>query len=348
MVLALLALLASSIGPARAEDLPAPTPAADLPAPVDDEDIAADDARLFTPAPPHDPIAADYGVVFFGDAGSGSRAQTAVAHRVGEFCATTRCDEVVLLGDNFYPRGVLGPNDPLWTSRFVDVYGALGLPFWPALGNHDYLGSPGAQVGWTVPAGTPSTWNMPDRYYARDVGPARIIAVDTNGLVAKQKKWLKAALAAPGSSGSQVVGSAGSEVTAVGAEPVAGAPRPPWTIVYGHHPVWSGGAHGDTRQMRSWGSLLRRADFYLCGHDHDQQVIVRPGLVEVVMGSGGAGLRATRPTTGSQLSRREFGFGYLALRGDTAEVVVVSIDGSVVARFPFTHAAIEAGAAPPR
>jgi acid phosphatase/tartrate-resistant acid phosphatase type 5 len=112
--------------------------------------------------------------------------------------------------------------------------------------------------------------------------------------------------------------------------------------------VWSGGAHGDTRQLRSWAGILSRADFYLCGHDHDQQVIVRPGLVEVVMGSGGAGLRATSPTAGSQLTRREFGFGYLALHGDTAEVVVVSIDGSVVARFPFTHAAIEAGAAPPR
>lgn len=330
MVLSILVLVASSVGRARADDPPAPT-AAPAPADEDEEDIATDDQRLFKPAPPHDPIAADYGVVFFGDAGSGSRAQRGVAHRVGEFCATTRCDEVVLLGDNFYPRGVLGPKDPLWTSRFVDVYGALGLPFWPALGNHDYLGNPGAEVGWTVPEGTPSTWNMPGRYYARDVGPARIIAIDTNGLVATQKKWLKAALAAPGGA-------------PAGAEPV---PAPPWTIVYGHHPVWSGGAHGDTRELRSWTSLLRRADFYLCGHDHDQQVIVRPGLVEVVMGSGGAGLRATNPAPGSQLSRREFGFGYLAVRGDTAEVVVVSIDGSIVARFPFTHAAIEAGAVPP-
>lgn len=342
MFLALLSLLASTIGPARAEEPVAPDEEEEA-----DEDIAADDVRLLHPAPPHDPVEADYGVVFFGDAGSGSRAQSAVAQRIGEFCATTRCDEVVLLGDNFYPRGVLGPKDPLWTSRFVNVYGALGLPFWAALGNHDYLGDPGAQVGWTVPEGTPSTWNMPSRYYARDVGLARIVALDTNRLTADQRRWLRATLAAPGSSRSHVVELAGSAGAEVAAEPVPASPAPPWTIVYGHHPAWSGGAHGDTRQLRSWTSLLRRADFYLCGHDHDQEVIVRPGLVEVVMGSGGAGLRGTHATEGTQLTRREFGFGYLALRGDTAEVVVVSIDGSIVGRFPFTHAAIEAGTVPP-
>ena len=79
----------------------------------------------------------------------------------------------------------------------MNVYGSLGLPFWPALGNHDYLGDPGAEVGWSVPPGTPTTWNMPSRYYARDVGPARLIAMDTNGLGPAQKRWLKATLAAP-------------------------------------------------------------------------------------------------------------------------------------------------------
>ena len=89
MLLPLLAMLASWIAPALADE-PAPAPASPPEVDEDEGDISEEDARVFNPAPPHDPIEADYGVVFFGDAGSGTRAQAGVARRVGEFCATTR------------------------------------------------------------------------------------------------------------------------------------------------------------------------------------------------------------------------------------------------------------------
>lgn len=289
--------------------------------------------RPFVPAPPHDPVPADYGIIFFGDSGSGSRAQSLVARRVAEFCATARCDAAVLLGDNFYPRGVTSADDPLWTTLYTDIYGSLDLPFWVALGNHDYLGDPDAQVGWKTPAETASTWNMPARHYSWALGPIRLIAIDSNQLGGAQKRWFRSALQAP--------------APAPAPAPDPAGPSAQWTVVYGHHPLWSGGAHGDSQELRSWAPLLQRADFYLCGHDHDQQVIVRPGLVEVVMGGGGAGLRPAGPIEGTRFVRSEFGFGYLAVKGDSAEVLVVNIDGSVTGRFPFTHAEIEAPPAPP-
>ncbi len=286
------------------------------------EDRADEEAAQkgpMVPAPPHEPIPADIGVVFFGDAGTGHWRQRRVADRIGEFCATARCDAVALLGDNFYPSGVTSTTDPQWQSKFVDVYGRLGLPFHAALGNHDYLGDPGAEVGWQVPPGTPSTWDMPSRTYTWTLGPITFIVLDTSRPTEDQKAWYKRQL---------------------------GAARTQWTVTYGHHPLWSGGQHGDTTDLESWSDLIESGDLYLCGHDHDQEVIHRPGLVEVVMGTGGAGLRPIAAAPGAKLAREGFGFGYLSVKGDRLYVTVVDDDGAVVATSSWTQAQIEAADQP--
>jgi hypothetical protein len=56
------------------------------------------------------------------------------------FCGSTPCDFVLLLGDNFYPSGVKSVTDSQWKTAFVTPYEALGLTFYPTLGNHDYEG----------------------------------------------------------------------------------------------------------------------------------------------------------------------------------------------------------------
>ena len=45
----------------------------------------------------------------------------------------------------------------------------------------------------------------------------------------------------------------------------------PWNIVFGHHPVYSQGGHGDTDLVQQfiWNVLFEQeVDFYLSGHDH--------------------------------------------------------------------------------
>lgn len=74
-------------------------------------------------------------------------------------------------------------------------------------------------------------------------------------------------------------------------------------IVYGHHPRFSSGGHGDQPTMqRLWGALVRHGvELYLAGHDHDYERFEpmdargRPttgGTRQVVVGTGGA---STRP-----------------------------------------------------
>ncbi|HBB75469.1 MAG TPA: hypothetical protein DC048_13595, partial [Planctomycetaceae bacterium] len=51
-------------------------------------------------------------------------------------------------------------------------------------------------------------------------------------------------------------------------------PRGRFTMVVGHHPVYSNGKHGDTEYLiRDWAPLLERhkVHVYLAGHDHDLQ-----------------------------------------------------------------------------
>ncbi len=257
-------------------------------------------------------------VAFFGDAGTGEADQTRVAELLARACAAG-CDGVALLGDNFYDDGVSGPDDPLWDRAFVQPYGALGLRFHPALGNHDMGKDPDAQVGWTAPAGTASVWDMPARRYTWVTGPVTLIALDTNVPDAAQRRWLK-----------QQIREA----------------ETPWVVVYGHHPLWSGGGHGDTEELRPYARILKSADVILSGHDHDAQVIQREGLVQVVMGTGGAGTRPTRPTEGTLYAASHLGLGLLRADAERLTITVLDLSGATVFERTWTHAEIDAPASP--
>lgn len=100
----------------------------------------------FVPAgrvPPPTPDAA-LRFVLLGDTGRGDESQ----HAVAAHARRTRPDCVLLLGDNFYPDGVVSIDDPQWDSAFQDVYplDPLDMEFCAILGNHDHNGNIQAQV----------------------------------------------------------------------------------------------------------------------------------------------------------------------------------------------------------
>ncbi len=79
-----------------------------------------------------------------------------------------------------------------------------------------------------------------------------------------------------------------------------------WTILYGHHPLYSNGDHGDaSRASQPLGAWLQASvcesghvDLVLNGHDHDLQwLVAKPdtyGTTEFVVSGAGA---KTRPIT---------------------------------------------------
>lgn len=226
--------------------------------------------------------------VAVGDTGNGNRTQHAVARAMGEVCAARGCDLGLLLGDNLYPRGMSGPDDPAMDRVTTEVYGDLPFDFYAVLGNHDYGDSTEEQraawqVGW---ARRTEQFVMPQRFYGFSAGPARFWALDTNMIFwhggAAQGAWVDLGL------------------------PLA----PRWRVAFGHHTYRSEGRHGNAGSYEGYAylpyasggrmaafvesHLCGEVDLYLSGHDHNLQWLRACGLELVVSGAGSD----TRPLEG--------------------------------------------------
>ena len=247
--------------------------------------------------------AGEVGIVFLGDAGNGDDAQYAVGRAIGAWCGQHRCDVVAYLGDNFYPKGVRSAHDRQWQTKFEAPYADLHLPFRPILGNHDYYGRQQAQLVYRS-----ERWWMPARFYHYEVGAglATMIGIDTQRFSPEQAGRLQAVLADS---------------------------KSPWTIVYGHFPVYSYGMHHGPAKLRAKLEplLAGHAAFYLCGHEHDQQVIEAPdGVTYVVSGGGGAETRSVEEGPGAVYTREGHGFGYLSLNATSATLRMLDENGVVL------------------
>ena len=266
--------------------------------------------------------------VALGDAGEGNDPQRRVAAAMARWCqekADERgpgCHFVAYLGDNFYPEGVTGPDDPQWTRKWADVYQGLGLPFYAILGNHDHGDPPldrlRAAAQLQGPADLPG-WVMPGPWYAFDAGPARVLALDTSAVMMgwtheEQADWARA------------------ELDAAGDRPV---------VVLAHHAFKSNGQHGNAGEYEgsawipyaSGGRILDlytdvlcdRADLVLSGHEHNRQWL-QPvcGMELVVLGAGAKNTplvgRGT-PTLFEEDRERGFAWFELTAQGLVGEVV---------------------------
>jgi tartrate-resistant acid phosphatase type 5 len=222
-------------------------------------------------------------VLAIGDYGSGNPHQAAVAQAIGRRHREAPFDLGVTMGDNFYRCGVRNTKDDNWKRRFEDLYSPLGIKIYAALGNHDYghpavvcparAGSPDAEIAYT---GKSDTWRMPARYYTYVAGPVRFFAIDSEGWSQKQLEWLRTALA--------------------NSQNEAGVK---WRVVYGHHPVYTSGAHSNEHRIAELREVLTpvfketHVDVYLAGHDHDMEHLRKDGVDYVICGASGAELRKT-------------------------------------------------------
>jgi len=178
--------------------------------------------------------------IAFGDGGTADVNAIKVASAIDRVCKSNGCDFALLLGDNFYVADVYKADDPLFKIVFEDIYKDLNFPFFAIIGNHDKRGSVRAQVEYSKRS---QKWYMPNFDYTFSAGPVKFIATNTN---CKVLRWQKV-----------------DEKLADRTDD--------WVVVYGHHPVYSSGIHGDDWIFSRWywgKYFLNKVDLYFAGHDH--------------------------------------------------------------------------------
>jgi tartrate-resistant acid phosphatase type 5 len=283
--------------------------------------------------------------IAIGDTGEGNTDQRKVAEAMRDVCAARGCDFVLMLGDNIYDRGVIGVDDPQWQQKFEDPYRDVDLPFYAALGNHDYGGSilipiPGLGNEWDrgmheVSYSQHSTkWIMPAHHYTFTHGHVGFIVLDTNSLMwsdttyGDQKTWWPTAL----------LDVQDSE----------------WVFVVGHHPYRSNGSHGNAGNYDTPegipnplpnlnGASLKQffddvvcgtGDAYFSGHDHSRQWLDMPASLcgtELIVSGAGCKV-STIQERGNQKfyqDASEPGFMYVDIVGKKFTGVFYDADGNV-------------------
>jgi tartrate-resistant acid phosphatase type 5 len=283
-------------------------------------------AKTTSPSPPPNRL----NFLIFGDWGrQGEQDQVEVATQMANASKDLNPKFIISVGDNFYNNGVQSVDDPHWQKSFEDVYRdpALSVPWYCILGNHDYHGNCDAQVAYNK---TNPRWNMPARYYVQSqqidaITTADFFYLDTTPMVKsyykngkeptrpnvitqdvpKQLAWFKAALAAS---------------------------KAQWKIVIGHHPIYSGGGHGDMPELiENILPLLQehKVQAYFNGHDHDLQHLVA-GNVNLFDTGAGSQHTLTFYTKRSKFAKSCSGFTTVSLQPDKMAVRMIDNRGNQV------------------
>ncbi|HTX49238.1 MAG TPA: tartrate-resistant acid phosphatase type 5 family protein [Caulobacteraceae bacterium] len=242
----------------------------------------------------------------------GADRQSEVAEQMGLTARAVRARFVISVGDNFYEKGVESATDPKWKTSFEDVYAApsLQVPWYVALGNHDYYGTPEAQLDY---AKTSPRWRMPRRYYSRretapDGSSLELFVLDTTPLI---PDYLAHKGLAPKLAGLDPDGQVAWFAAALAASTAD------WKVVVGHHPIWAGD-NSESGKEGHWGSpdlvakldpLLKRhgVHLYLNGHDHELQHTVR-GANHYVCTGAGSQMEPFCDTVGADFCSLQSGF----------------------------------------
>jgi tartrate-resistant acid phosphatase type 5 len=268
----------------------------------------------------------DVHFIAIGDWGrNGEYDQLEVAKQMGVWAATNPNNFVISVGDNFYPRGVVSENDPLWHYSFENIYTAHSLQcdWYPVLGNHDYGSEPEAQVRYSKVS---RRWNMPALYYAKEFSLGKagdkvlMLMIDTDPMlhdnkkqeVEKQMIWINNTLK-----------NASADVK--------------WKIVVGHHPYYTVGPrikNYDTLTVRAKLAQVfeaHKVDVYLSGHDHSLQHLKPEGFTHQFI--SGAGSELTGVSTDIPYSRfqaSDHGFMYFAINKNKLNVKAINAAGTVL------------------
>lgn len=280
-------------------------------------------------------------VLMIGDFGTGAADQKKVAEAMKKFVADKGIKPagLLMLGDNFYGKTKDGMSvkSDRWKTGVEDMYpsSAFDCPLWAILGNHDYHDNEGGelvQIDYSKEPGT--RWKMPSKWYRFELGPqlkpyATVICLDTNLPAVSGGKDKKT-----GKPKNHMTEAEEKEQLAWLKTELA-KPRAPFTIVAGHHPLYSNGDHGDTKALiAQWESLFQehKVHAYLCGHDHDLQHLEMKGLftTHLLSGGGGAKTRKLEGTHEVPFGQDVHGFTHMQITPEALKFTHLSTDGTAL------------------
>jgi tartrate-resistant acid phosphatase type 5 len=238
--------------------------------------------------------------------------QQETANQMGVTAADMHAQFIVATGDNIYDEGVRDVHDSLWEYSFEDIYTApaLQVPWYVALGNHDYRTNPQAEVEYTLFS---PRWKMPARYYSVvwQLTPevsAEFFVVDTSPFISGYYKDPTYVKSVTGQDTKAQLAWLDQKLTASTAR---------WKFVVGHHTVYSSSAkHGDNDDMiRAFRPLLEKhgVQAFINGHDHDMEVI-KEGPVYYITSGAGSSVRGEMHPGANSLFANGVESGFLAVK----------------------------------
>ena len=265
--------------------------------------------------------------IALGDQGEGGSSQKHVARMMNEKARKDSLHFVITLGDNFYYDGVTSIFDKQWLEKFEAMYNLpyLKIPFYPCLGNHDHHnGNARHQVEYSKKS---DRWKMLHYYYTFTKvidtdSSIQFFALDTEAIKKpreynlEQVEWLERELQS-------------STET--------------WKIVYGHHPVFSYGKHGNERQMIDLvRPLLEKyeVDVYICGHDHDRQLLGPVNDVYYIVSGTGSKSRDTSYGKTTIFAGTDLGFTWFRISNSEFHVQFIGSNGYVEYAYTWTKGAV--------
>jgi tartrate-resistant acid phosphatase type 5 len=266
----------------------------------------------------------------------GASHQREVATRMARAASAQGSCCVVSVGDNFYEDGVASATDPQWRSSYESVYHArsLQIPWYVALGNHDYRGSPQAQIDYTAQS---SRWHMPARYFkvegtALNAPYLDLFFTDTSPLVHKYRDEVDDAIA-------ENVRTQDVDAQLYWLDLELGRSPARWKLVIGHHTLRSGGSkHGETAEVVQLVEpilLKHGVTAYINGHDHDLQHIRRGGL-DCIGSGAGSEVRPVNAVTGTLFCAARSGFAAITCSPESVGLEFVDFTGAKLYRAAVT------------
>jgi 3',5'-cyclic AMP phosphodiesterase CpdA len=223
-----------------------------------------------------------------GDSGTGGEAQLAIAQRM----TAEPFDLLLFLGDIAYEEGTATQLQTEFFTIYRDIL--RYVPAYPTIGNHERRTARGAPYfdAFVLP--------VPERYYSYDWGDVHFVAIDTTHRDAEQLVWLDKDLAAN---------------------------KLPWTIVYGHHPMYTNSLRGPQMWIRrAFAKIVtdHKVDIVLSGHEHQYERFKVAGVNYVVSGGGGGQL--TRFFGTSRALKQATVHHFLAFDVTSTKLVMRAID----------------------
>lgn len=274
--------------------------------------------------------------IAMGDWGrNGADHQKQVAKQMGLTATEVKAQFIISTGDNFYPSGVISPQDPSFKYSFEDIYTDFSLQWdwYVVLGNHDYKSNPDAQVAYSKIS---RRWKMPARYFAKkfpingDLNNQVLIAfIDTNPLI---PEFYKNAEYGPNVKGQDTTAQKRWLVKTLDDKD----PSVKWKIVVGHHPMYTGGSRTDGYDTKAIRSSLKPildrygVDVYLTGHEHSLQYLKPEGKTHHFISGAASEKTPVKLIPDAQMVASEYGFMLFSVSNNQLRVQALNDEGYII------------------